>query len=105
MNILEKIRIYRLQLAPHMMEREGVVLLAEARDEIIRLTNLTEKLEGTYHKHVFYKTGDHDAPRTIMDRNSDVVLQLCRFCGRAEVELTDPVCSRTRFYAEQEIFG
>lgn len=37
--------------------------------------------------HILYKTGDADAPNSIKDRNGEVVLDLCRLCGRAETEL------------------
>ena len=45
---------------------------------------------GTYPEHVLYKTGDSDAPEHIKDRNGDVALNLCRRCGRGEVELSVP---------------
>ena len=38
-------------------------------------------------KHNFYKTGDKDAPDIIKDRNGEVVLNLCRSCGKAEGDL------------------
>lgn len=41
-------------------------------------------------EHDLYKTGDADAPLVIKDRNGDVVLGLCRRCGRGEIELCDP---------------
>jgi hypothetical protein len=41
-------------------------------------------------QHDLYKTGDADAPEAIKDRNSEVVLGLCRRCGRGEVELSEP---------------
>lgn len=40
--------------------------------------------------HVLFETHDNDAPDTIKDRNGEVVLGLCKKCGRAEVELTEP---------------
>jgi hypothetical protein len=42
-------------------------------------------------KHVLYKTGDADAPPSILDRNGEVTLGLCRVCGQGEAELA-PVC-------------
>lgn len=42
-------------------------------------------------EHDFYKTGDRDAPEQIKDRNGAVVLQCCRRCGQAEIEL-EPDC-------------
>ncbi|MCR4301607.1 MAG: hypothetical protein NUV51_08345 [Sulfuricaulis sp.] len=41
-------------------------------------------------QHDLYKTGDDDAPLQIKDRNGDVVLGLCRRCGRGEIELDQP---------------
>ena len=38
-------------------------------------------------RHVLYRTGDKDAPTSIQDMNGDVVLGLCRNCGRGESEL------------------
>ena len=38
-------------------------------------------------KHVLYKTGDMTAPGAILDRNSEVVLSMCKICGKAEKEL------------------
>jgi hypothetical protein len=43
--------------------------------------------------HDIYKTGDHDAPEAIKDRNGDVVLRQCRHCGKGEAELVEtPDC-------------
>jgi len=38
--------------------------------------------------HLLYKTGDTDCPPQILDRNGEVVLGLCRFCGEAEGDLS-----------------
>lgn len=40
--------------------------------------------------HDLYKTGDEGAPDVIKDRNGEVVLGLCKKCGRAEIELDEP---------------
>lgn len=40
--------------------------------------------------HVFYKTSDPDAPDAIRDRNGEVVLRLCKRCGKCEAELSEP---------------
>jgi hypothetical protein len=47
---------------------------------------MTKKNRG----HVLYETGDKDAPDCIKDRNGEVVLGLCRICGRGEIELEEP---------------
>ena len=41
---------------------------------------------------VLYKTGDSDAPEAVLDRNGEVVLDCCRQCGRAEIELDGSPC-------------
>lgn len=40
-----------------------------------------------YIPHILYKTGDKDAPDSIKDDNGEVVLGLCRVCGRGECQL------------------
>ena len=40
-------------------------------------------------KHDLYKTGDEDTPKSIQDRNGEVVLNLCRICGKGEAELIE----------------
>lgn len=37
--------------------------------------------------HDLFKTGDSDAPEQVKDRNGEVVLAMCRKCGKAEAEL------------------
>jgi hypothetical protein len=41
-------------------------------------------------EHVCYSTGDADAPSVIKDANGEVALGLCKICGRAEAELSEP---------------
>lgn len=58
--------------------------------------------------HDLYKTGDHDAPYTIKDRNGEVVLGLCRNCEKAEIELSEPcgpIAAMTRDYTGCEYIG
>lgn len=38
-------------------------------------------------EHQLYKTGDENCPQSILDRNGEVVLNLCKLCGKAESEL------------------
>ena len=53
-------------------------------------------------KHVLYEDGDPDIPKDILDRNGQVVLGLCKVCGRAECELDEPCYPRpTRAQVEQ----
>lgn len=37
--------------------------------------------------HILYTNEDADAPRSIKDRNGDVVLDMCKICYAAENEL------------------
>lgn len=46
-------------------------------------------------EHDLYMKGDPDAPAAIKDANGEVVLGLCRRCGRAEAELAEPCVLRT----------
>jgi hypothetical protein len=46
-------------------------------------------------EHDLYETGDPDAPDVVKDRNGKVVLGLCRRCGRAEIELSEPCEPKT----------
>lgn len=41
-------------------------------------------------EHHLYTNSDADRPREICDRNGEVVLGLCKVCGRAEAELDKP---------------
>jgi len=43
-------------------------------------------------KHKLYTTKDKDAPEAIKDRNGEVVLSMCKICGKAEAELTKNNC-------------
>ena len=40
--------------------------------------------------HVLFTSADRDAPDCIRDRNGEVVLGLCKICGRGEIELREP---------------
>lgn len=56
-------------------------------DEIERYLALIPKEFKT--QHVLYKTEDKDAPESIKDRNDEVVLSLCRVCGKGEADLEE----------------
>lgn len=47
-------------------------------------------LKTRLHYHDLYETGDADAPSSILDRNGEVTLDLCRVCGMGEAELDGP---------------
>ena len=40
-------------------------------------------------RHDLYKTGDAGLPETIIDRNGEVVLGLCKRCGKGEADLAE----------------
>lgn len=40
-------------------------------------------------KHVLYETTDKDRPKEICDRNGEVVLAMCKLCGKVEAELDE----------------
>lgn len=39
-------------------------------------------------EHTFFHRQDAGVPKAILDRNGDIVLQMCKACGQAEAELT-----------------
>lgn len=45
--------------------------------------------QGVMSQHILYETSDKDAPDTIKDRNGEVVLGLCKICGRGEAQLIE----------------
>jgi hypothetical protein len=45
---------------------------------------------GERRGHKLFVTSDPDAPEAVKDRNDEVVLDLCRYCGKGEDELTEP---------------
>lgn len=47
--------------------------------------------KATNRQHVLYETGDEDSYDAIEDEDGDVVLEKCRVCGQAEVDL-EPEC-------------
>jgi hypothetical protein len=47
-----------------------------------------------YNGHALYERADKDAPEQIKDRNGDIVLNCCKVCGMAEVELSEPCVDR-----------
>lgn len=50
---------------------------------------------NTFHsEHILYKTDDADSPESIKDSGGEVVLSLCKRCGRGEIELSEPCTPR-----------
>lgn len=49
-------------------------------------------------EHELYTNEDTDRPEIICDRNGDVVLSLCKHCGRAENQLHEPCDAEISLY-------
>ncbi|MBC8741853.1 hypothetical protein F6X40_35485 [Paraburkholderia sp. UCT31] len=69
-----------LSECPELAKRLNVLLSGETMSEAVAESEPV---------HLLYKTGDADAPPQVLDRNGEVVLGLCRVCGRAESELEE----------------
>jgi hypothetical protein len=54
--------------------------------------------QRNYQTHTLYTNADKDAPPEIRDNIGCVALDLCKVCGRAEVELYEP-CRSTQLYS------
>lgn len=54
-----------------------------------RLDKILEGVAAGNMPHNFHKTGDADNPDSILDRNGEVALALCRACERAEADLEE----------------
>lgn len=89
--------------------------LADEIDESLRLKTeglraelaaanerIADLRKHNYITHDLYATGDADAPDAIKDRNGEVVLDLCRNCGRGEAELEQPCDHRERIAALEQ---
>lgn len=57
-----------------------------------RVTNTQQDWRGSRVAHELFRTGDEDAPSVIRDRNAEVVLDLCRYCGKGESQLLEGGC-------------
>lgn len=66
------------------------LVLADHPDLTFTIEPATGAGAGGMTDHILFETGDPDAPDVIRDRNGEVVLGLCRRCGRAEIELSEP---------------
>lgn len=58
-------------------------------------TGLAKSADPGEPAHDLYETGDPEAPRCILDSNGEVVLDLCKRCGRGEVDLDVPCVPAT----------
>lgn len=50
----------------------------------------TQHIDVPEPEHELYRDGDSNLPAAILDANGQVVLDLCRRCGRGESELSEP---------------
>lgn len=62
------------------------LLNSDSLGDAVYLCN-EENIDKAQKEHVLYETSDEDAPESIKDRNGEVVLDMCRVCGKAEAEL------------------
>lgn len=60
------------------------------KEQVERLQKEDWQLKQACGHHDLYKTGDTEAPEVIKDGNGEVVLGLCKKCGRGEIELSEP---------------
>ena len=51
---------------------------------------VAEQLKSNHESHDLYTNADADRPKVICDRNGEVVLCLCKRCGKAERDLAEP---------------
>jgi len=49
----------------------------------------TQDSNVPFTKHTLYVNGDKNIPHVLLDRNGDVVLNMCKACGKAESELRE----------------
>lgn len=76
--------------------------VADQAAELIESDDTADESTAAGDVHVMFVTGDDDCPRSILDNHGEVVLGMCRVCGRAEAELSEPCTPRT---IEPEISG
>ncbi|MEN9671044.1 MAG: hypothetical protein RL018_1321, partial [Pseudomonadota bacterium] len=69
-------------------ESTGEVLHKEVFDVLKEA--LAKQEQGGWYTHDLYTDADKDIPDVICDRNGQVVLGLCKRCGRGEAELETP---------------
>lgn len=62
---------------------------------------VTEQPGGITHE--LYEDGDAKAPECIKDRNGEVVLGLCKKCGKGEAELVEPCVASSHDPIEQAL--
>ena len=84
------------------MALDRIVVLEKAVDKLVAMETTRQlaskalcDLEAlrdsvnTFTSHTLYVNGDTNIPSTLLDRNGDVVLDMCKVCGKAESELSE----------------
>lgn len=72
------------------MERELEIVTRRIEEDEPWQEALTAAIRKAWWQHAPYEDGDPDAPDSIKDRNGEIVLSLCRRCGKGEIELFEP---------------
>lgn len=60
--------------------------------------------EDDLSSHDLWETGEHGVPEQILDWNGEVVLWLCKACGKGEGELLGQPCTGTRLKQEALVY-
>lgn len=55
-------------------------------------------------KHELYKEGDNNIPKSIQDEHGDVVLAMCKICGKGEADLSDGCMQKGYYFPKIEEF-
>lgn len=55
--------------------------------------------------HILYTDKDYDVPDSIKDNNGDIVLHLCRRCGRGESDLYQPCVPEVKARKDSTVFA
>lgn len=75
-------------------EKENLLLREELRKARQTELSLSHQLMQT-RDHVLYTNNDKDRPEQICDINGQVVLSLCKLCGKGESQLIDICIPKT----------
>ena len=78
----------------------------EQAAEISRMKSELQDLhKRNYVTHSLFETGDADCPEQAKDRNGEVVLGVCKNCGRIEAELAEPCDHRKEIARLKAVIG
>jgi hypothetical protein len=81
----------------HYVDNKATARIAEQCDEAITSLRqaIAEAEKRNWESHDLYTDADKDRPDVICDSNGQVVLGLCKRCGRGEAELETP-CDKAK---------